>query len=88
MSTLPTALYIHLPWCLTKCPYCDFHSLPAASFPEEAYTKALIEDLKAAVAQHGHRPLVSIVFLAAARPVCFPLHRLAFLLMQSIVIFH
>jgi oxygen-independent coproporphyrinogen-3 oxidase len=79
MPTLPTALYIHLPWCLTKCPYCDFHSLPASIFPEEAYTKALIEDLKAAVAQHGPKPLLSI-FFGGGTPSLFSPASLGFLI--------
>ena len=62
MQTLPTSLYIHLPWCLAKCPYCDFHSLAASSFPEEAYTNAILQDLEAVVASHGARPLLSIFF--------------------------
>ena len=42
-----TALYVHLPWCVRKCPYCDFnsHALRAA-LPEEAYVKALLADYR------------------------------------------
>ena len=45
----PLALYIHLPWCLKKCPYCDFnsHAVPAAGLPEQAYIAALLADLEA-----------------------------------------
>ncbi len=41
----PLALYVHLPWCVSKCPYCDFnsHSL-RGELPEQAYIEALLED--------------------------------------------
>ncbi len=41
----PLSLYVHLPWCVSKCPYCDFnsHSL-RGELPEQAYIKALLED--------------------------------------------
>lgn len=42
---LPLGLYVHLPWCERKCPYCDFNSHEAAAIPEDAYVDALLEDL-------------------------------------------
>ena len=43
----PLALYIHLPWCLRKCPYCDFNSHEAGSeLAEQAYLSALRADLE------------------------------------------
>jgi oxygen-independent coproporphyrinogen-3 oxidase len=61
---IPLALYVHLPWCVRKCPYCDFksHALPAAGLPEQAYLDALIDDLEYAAAEAGGRPLVSVFF--------------------------
>ncbi|HYL58384.1 MAG TPA: radical SAM family heme chaperone HemW [Candidatus Acidoferrales bacterium] len=40
------SLYIHIPWCQSKCPYCDFNSHAAATWPEDDYTSALIAELE------------------------------------------
>jgi len=45
MPLPPLGLYIHLPWCQRKCPYCDFNSHEAARIPEEHYIRALLLDL-------------------------------------------
>ena len=44
----PLSLYVHLPWCVRKCPYCDFnsHAVPARGVPEQAYLAALLDDLE------------------------------------------
>lgn len=41
------SLYVHIPYCQAKCPYCDFNSYAATSWPEEAYARALIDELRA-----------------------------------------
>ena len=42
----PLSLYVHLPWCVRKCPYCDFNSHTSSGvIPEEAYAAALLADL-------------------------------------------
>ncbi len=42
----PLSVYVHLPWCERKCPYCDFNSHEAQRIPDEAYVDALLEDLR------------------------------------------
>jgi len=61
---LPLSLYVHLPWCLRKCPYCDFnsHAAPAAGLPEARYLAALLDDLEYAATACAGRELVSIFF--------------------------
>jgi putative oxygen-independent coproporphyrinogen III oxidase len=60
----PLALYVHLPWCVRKCPYCDFnsHALPAAGLPERAYLAALLDDLEHAAAECRGRPIETVFF--------------------------
>jgi len=46
MRLPPLGLYIHLPWCERKCPYCDFNSHEVSSIPEKHYIRALLQDLR------------------------------------------
>ena len=57
----PLSLYIHIPWCVRKCPYCDFNS-HAGQPDEEAYVEALIADLAAESADVSGRSVGSIFF--------------------------
>ena len=59
----PLSLYVHIPWCVQKCPYCDFNSHQVReALPEEAYIAALIVDLEAALPQIWGRKIVSVFF--------------------------
>nr|WP_019364338.1 radical SAM family heme chaperone HemW [Pseudomonas luteola] len=59
----PLSAYIHIPWCVRKCPYCDFNSHAAGpELPEEAYVDALLADLDADLVHVHGRPLTSIFF--------------------------
>jgi putative oxygen-independent coproporphyrinogen III oxidase len=63
MPNVPLSLYIHLPWCVRKCPYCDFNSHEAKdSLPEELYVAALIDELRTHASLLAQRPLISIFF--------------------------
>jgi putative oxygen-independent coproporphyrinogen III oxidase len=62
-APVPLSLYIHLPWCVKKCPYCDFNSHEARdSFPEALYINALLKDLDQQFPNVEERRLVSIFF--------------------------
>jgi putative oxygen-independent coproporphyrinogen III oxidase len=64
VTCIPLALYVHLPWCVSKCPYCDFnsHAVPSAGLPEDAYVAALLEDLEFAARDVAGREIVSVFF--------------------------
>ncbi|MDX9873760.1 MAG: radical SAM family heme chaperone HemW [Spongiibacteraceae bacterium] len=64
MPTLPPlSLYVHIPWCVRKCPYCDFNSHAAdATLPEAEYVEALIAELALCTDSAAKRPLQSIFF--------------------------
>ncbi len=73
----PLSLYIHLPWCLKKCPYCDFNShewsatsAPGQPLPEQPYLDALRADLQAALPLIWGRP-VHTVFIGGGTPSLF-----------------
>jgi len=77
---VPLSLYIHLPWCVRKCPYCDFNSHTAGDkAPRARYLDALKTDLAAESERAGKRPLVS-VFLGGGTPSLFTPDEIADLL--------
>lgn len=71
-SLPPLSLYIHIPWCIKKCPYCDFNSHAVKDkLPETAYIDALLADLANDIEQHQiTRPLHSI-FIGGGTPSLF-----------------
>lgn len=76
----PLSLYIHIPWCVRKCPYCDFNSHEARGDPDyEAYVDALIGDVEAALPLIWGRPVESL-FLGGGTPSLLPVAALARLL--------
>src|SRR5687767_8998558 len=59
----PLSLYIHVPWCVRKCPYCDFNSHEArGGIPEAAYVEALIADLDQALPLVWGRRVYTVFF--------------------------
>ncbi len=59
----PLSLYIHIPWCVKKCPYCDFNSHESRQeIPEQAYVDALIADLEQSVPKVWGRKIRSVFF--------------------------
>ena len=66
----PLSLYIHLPWCERKCPYCDFNSHAVNELPEERYIQALIQDLEYQLPTIWGRRIVS-VFMGGGTPSLF-----------------
>ncbi|WP_273455268.1 radical SAM family heme chaperone HemW [Nevskia ramosa] len=70
-AAIPLSLYLHFPWCVAKCPYCDFnsHGLRGA-VPEDAYIAALIRDLDFELLQPESRPIQSI-FMGGGTPSLF-----------------
>jgi putative oxygen-independent coproporphyrinogen III oxidase len=71
VSPPPLSLYVHFPWCVRKCPYCDFNSHEfGRDLPEEAYVSALIRDLDYMRPAAGRREIGSI-FMGGGTPSLF-----------------
>jgi len=88
----PLSLYIHLPWCIKKCPYCDFnsHATNSEVFPEEDYVDALISDLESELPRIWGRPIVSI-FIGGGTPSLFSaeaINRLMAALRERLTFYH
>lgn len=81
-TPLPLSLYIHFPWCVRKCPYCDFNSHEAPGpIPEVAYVDALLADLQQELPAIWGRPIQSI-FIGGGTPSLLSPEGLARLLSQ------
>jgi len=72
LAGVPLSLYVHVPWCLRKCPYCDFNSHAANrdAIPERAYVDALLRDFASEWPRLGDRSFVS-VFIGGGTPSLF-----------------
>jgi oxygen-independent coproporphyrinogen-3 oxidase len=71
LSTPPLSLYVHFPWCVRKCPYCDFNSHTLrGELEEDRYLEALARDLEAQAAEVSGREVISI-FLGGGTPSLF-----------------
>lgn len=87
-QTIPLSLYLHFPWCMQKCPYCDFnsHHKPDA-IPEAAYITALLDDLDQSFPLIYGRRLQSI-FMGGGTPSLFTGSTMASLLQSVYARFH
>lgn len=66
------SLYLHLPWCQAKCPYCDFNSYAATAWPEDAYADALLAELETHLASPPWRGTsLRTIFFGGGTPSLF-----------------
>ena len=80
LAAPPLSLYVHFPWCVRKCPYCDFNSHALqGELPADAYLARLERDLEAQAAAVAGRAVVS-VFMGGGTPSLFPPEAIARLL--------
>jgi putative oxygen-independent coproporphyrinogen III oxidase len=82
-NPVPISLYIHIPWCVRKCPYCDFNSHQATGeLPEAEYVEQLIHDLRTDLERYEiNRPL-NTIFIGGGTPSLFSGASIATLLEQ------
>lgn len=85
----PFSLYVHIPYCVSKCPYCDFNSHVAARIPEDEYTQALLRELR----RHSEseawadRP-VKTLFFGGGTPSTFQGTSIGAILDEAAELFH
>src|SRR5690625_2993330 len=71
LSLPPLSLYIHLPWCIARCPSCDFNAWALdGELPEKRYIDAMLADLELELPRVWQRPVVSI-FIGGGTPSLF-----------------
>lgn len=71
-ATPPLTLYVHLPWCVRKCPYCDFNSHPARQPPFAAYVERLLLDLGHELREPAARRTIQAIYIGGGTPSLFP----------------
>lgn len=77
----PLSLYVHIPWCIKKCPYCDFNSHAVKSgAPESAYVNALLDDLHCDVERFAINRPIQTIFIGGGTPSLFAPESIAKLL--------
>lgn len=82
LQMIPLSLYIHIPWCIKKCPYCDFNSHQSPSvIPEKAYIDKLLQDLEQDLSLIWGRKIISI-FFGGGTPSLFSPSSYTYLLQQ------
>ncbi|HMI77099.1 MAG TPA: radical SAM protein, partial [Buchnera sp. (in: enterobacteria)] len=83
MNMLPLlSLYIHIPWCLKKCPYCDFNSYAVKTkIPEKLYVNHLILDLKNDISLISNRK-INTIFIGGGTPSLLNAQSIKFLLQE------
>jgi putative oxygen-independent coproporphyrinogen III oxidase len=83
-TDIPLSLYIHFPWCVRKCPYCDFNSHEAkGDLPEQLYIDSLLQDLEKDLSTHGagiDRRSIDSVFMGGGTPSLFSSEAMASLM--------
>ena len=68
----PLSLYVHIPWCIKKCPYCDFNSHAAnVGLPESAYIDALLNDLAFDLERYAITRTIQSIFIGGGTPSLF-----------------
>ena len=84
----PFSLYVHIPYCISKCPYCDFNSHVVPEIPEANYTEALIQELNHyAGMNHWRGRSVQTIFFGGGTPSTFQPSSIARILERANVLF-
>ena len=80
-TEIPLGLYIHIPWCIKKCPYCDFNSHAVSrEIPERRYVDALLLDLQQDLQRFQETRSISHIFIGGGTPSLFSAEAMARLL--------
>jgi oxygen-independent coproporphyrinogen-3 oxidase len=85
----PFSLYIHIPYCISKCPYCDFNSHVVAEIPEQNYTSALLDELHHyAVGPDWRGRRIRSIFFGGGTPSTFQASSIGLLLERTAALFN
>src|SRR5262245_66061468 len=85
----PFSLYIHIPYCISKCPYCDFNSHVVAEIPEENYTSALLDELHHyAVGPDWRGRRIRSIFFGGGTPSTFQASSIGLLIKRTAALFN